>query len=150
MKLNIYLHRNIIDLMKRFGDDLGEVADRIIEDMQRNGDEYIDLPDGPPREGAVRTVIDVTNREFLEMMEILGKNSGRVSIRKVIYWFFDNEKYAEYGWKYNYIGKDKKLKLMCAYDLFERRLNECVGTEKLAKFTPLLTELDKMIGEIDD
>lgn len=107
MIVSIYLHKYIVDTLKLFG-NLEETINKI---LQAGADGDIEILDRPPctnRDGASRYEIDITQQDYLELLECYPTNSPKVSIRRIIYWFVDFAIYEQLGWKTNnkYINKE--------------------------------------------
>ena len=116
MNMSIYLHPYIVDTLKMFG-NLSDVINRIINDM---GEErgYIDYPQCTSRDGASRYEINVTNEDYLSMYNKYGPQSPRASLRRMIYYFVDNEIYSELGWEQINEYNDRDTEYL------KRRLND--------------------------
>lgn len=150
MKFNVYLHRNVADLLLRYGDSIDTVVNNILNEMELRDEPMVDLPPAPPRDNVRRLSVDVTNKAFLDLSDIFGQYSGRVSLRRIIYYFYDNEKYIEYGWRPNYEGKDKRLIYLSERDRFERALKDFAGAEFSKEVQELLTNIDKIEEKVNE
>ena len=98
MKVSVYLHKEIIETLRCFG-NLDEVVNHILDDMSANYS-LTDLPACPDRTNAQRCTVDITNTEYLELLSTFGPTSPRVSLRRIIYYFVENELYTEFGWEF--------------------------------------------------
>lgn len=111
MKLSVYLHSDRVDVLKTFG-NLNDVVDRILKAYDEG---FIDIEDRPvcePRDGAGRYDIEIYNENYLQMLQLYGVKSKRISLRRILYWFVDNEIYNDLGWEpiNDYIDKvDAKI-----------------------------------------
>ena len=97
MKLSQYLHNDIVDVLKTFG-DLNDVVNKILDAADEG---YIEVEDKPPcrdRDGCDRYNIDIHNENYLELLRIHGVKSKQISLRRLLYWFVENEIYEELGW----------------------------------------------------
>ena len=92
MRLSVYLHTYVTDTLRMFG-DLNDVVDRILCEV-----DVEDKPECPDRNGANRYNIDVINEEYLALIELHGNRSKNISLRRLLYWFVDNEIYNDLGW----------------------------------------------------
>lgn len=98
MKISIYLHNYITDVIKTFG-TIEEVVNRILDAADEGLIELEDRPVCEPREGASRYDVEVTNENYLQLLQVYGVKSKRISLRRLIYWFIDNEVYNDLGWE---------------------------------------------------
>ena len=116
MTFSVYLHRPIADVLKCYG-DLDSVTNRILALGDEGVIEIMDKPAIPPREGAIRFNINVTNESYLSLLNSFAPNSSHISLRRLLYWFVENEMYNELGWKVVNPYKDAKreawLKKIC-------------------------------------
>lgn len=98
MTQSIYLHRYVVDTLSLFG-ELSDVINRI---LQEGADGKIQLVNRPPctnRKGAGRYNVNITQQDYLELLEYYPVNSSKVSIRRLLYWFVDFEIYEQLEWK---------------------------------------------------
>lgn len=113
MEFSIYLHKPIAEVLMCYG-ELSDVVNRILEASEEGLFDIIDRPRCPARDGATRYIIDVTSEYYLSMLENFPINSPRISLRRILYWFVENEMYNELGWEvtreYFNKEKDKMLK----------------------------------------
>jgi hypothetical protein len=98
MKQSIYLHRQIVDVLNCYG-DLNTVVNRILQEAANGKFDIMHKPPCPGRDGAGRYEIDITEPSYLELLSVYGPFSSKISIRRVIYWFIENEMYDEFGWE---------------------------------------------------
>lgn len=124
MKFSVYLHKPIADVLRCYG-DLSEVTNRILSLADEGVIDVFNKPDIPNRDGAARYTIDVTNEGYLALLNTYSANSKHISLRRLLYWFVENELYYEVGWKvvneYRDAGKDRAIKrLDSAYDNITR------------------------------
>lgn len=120
MTINIHLHKEIVNSLRCFG-DLSTVVNRI---LQAGADGLIDIMDKdacPDKEGCEHCRIDVTESNYLELYTTYGPKNRRISLRRLLYWFVENEIYDELGWQtINTEIVDKRA------ILFEKKLNTAV------------------------
>lgn len=105
MIMSVYLHRSYVDILAQYG-TLEEVINRILQEASEGNFSVEDKPPCGSREGAARYEVNVTNAEYLELLELYPTNSSKVSLRRLIYWFVDNDMMNECGWTpaYRYIA----------------------------------------------
>lgn len=90
MLIKTYLHDQIADTIQLFG-TIDDVANKIIDAGMAGVFDIENLPACPKGNAAKKFYIDITNEDFLEMREQRGSRSNAVSIRRILYWFVDNE-----------------------------------------------------------
>jgi hypothetical protein len=100
MLQSIYLHKEIVNVLRSFG-DLDIVVNQILAYGAEGYYEVTDKPPAPPRDMAGRYTISITDENYLQLLEIYPVNSPKISIRRLLYWFVENEMYDELGWKIN-------------------------------------------------
>lgn len=90
MKMSVYLSDTIIAELTAYG-PLDEVVDSI---LQLGADGQIDLEQRPPckHRGKDRRVeIEITNLYYLDLLEQYPPNSTYISLRRILYWFVEND-----------------------------------------------------------
>lgn len=147
MKVSVYLHDEVLALLKCFG-DLDTVINDILEAGSKGEFEIMDKPAAPDRDGARRIDVNVVNKDYIHLMRQFGPQSRRVSLRRLLYWFVENEVYELLGWvpEADYVtDQDKKIikqleKLrMIAKDVLDR--SGYKYQEGLSKILGILEEL---------
>lgn len=131
MKLSIYLHSDIVDVLKTYG-KLDDVVNSMLDAADEGEFEIENKPSCRPRDGAGRYDINVTNATYLSLLNTYGVKSKAISLRRLIYWFVENEIFNEIGWDTvnDYVDRDtlkwnkqidrvlnelERLKTMCNY-----------------------------------
>lgn len=97
MIVNLYLHKPIVETLRCYG-NLEEVVNRILDAGTAGLIDIMDKPACPPRDGASRYVIDITNADYIDLSINYPPNSCKLSLRRLVYWFVENEIYNELGW----------------------------------------------------
>ena len=90
MKMSVYLSNAIIAELTAHG-PLDEVVDSI---LQLGADGQIDLEQRPkcgPRGEDRRIDIEITNLYYLELLTHYPQNSTQISLRRLLYWFVEND-----------------------------------------------------------
>ena len=107
MILSVYLHKDRADVLRTFG-SLDEVVDRILSACDEGEFDIENKPECEPRDGASRYNIKITNESYIDMLKNFGVKCKRISLRRLLYWFVDNEIYADLGWETvnDYIDSD--------------------------------------------
>lgn len=111
MRQSIYLHQSIVDVMRCYG-TLDEVVNRILELGAAGEFDILHKPPCPSRATAGRYDIEITEPNYLELLQMYGPYSSKISIRRIIYWFIENEMYEEYEWEPIAEYKNKRKELL--------------------------------------
>ena len=98
MRLSVYLHSYITDVLLTFG-TLDEVIDKMLQAADDGEFEIENKPACEPRDGANRYNVNVKNDTYIAMLKVYGVKSKTISLRRLIYWFVENEIYNEIGWE---------------------------------------------------
>lgn len=131
MKLSIYLHSDIVDVLKTYG-KLDDVVNSMLDAADEGEFEIENKPACRPRDGAGRYDVNVTNATYLSLLNTYGVKSKAISLRRLIYWFVENEIFNEIGWETvnDFVDRDslkwnkqidkvlnelERLKTMCNY-----------------------------------
>lgn len=109
MIFSIYLHKHIAETLMCYG-DLSDVVNRILEVSETGVFDVVDVPKCEPRDGATKYFIDVTNETYLALVASFPTNSPRLSLRRLLYWFVEQEMYEVLEWETvnEYVSKDKE------------------------------------------
>lgn len=98
MLMHLHLHREIVATLEQFG-SLSEVTNRILQ-LAADGEYDIhDKPACPPRKGCTYCAIEVTEPTYLAEYNSRGPLDRSISLRRLLYWFVDNEIYNELSWQ---------------------------------------------------
>ena len=98
MKLSLYLHSYITDVLLTYG-TLDETINKILDAADEGYFEIENKPSCENRDGANRYNVTVKNDTYLSMLKIYGVKSKAISLRRLVYWFVENEIYNEVGWE---------------------------------------------------
>lgn len=98
MRFSIYLSNDIIDILQCYG-SITNVTNRILECGAEGLFDIMDKPTPPPKENGHQVIIDVTEPTYLELVDVYSIRSSRISLRRLLYWFVENEMYIELGWE---------------------------------------------------
>lgn len=99
MTQSLYLHSDIVYILKLYCGSLQQAVDRILNEYDIGNIDIENKPTCRSREGAGRYDVIVTNRSYLDMVELYGVKSKRISLRRLLYWFVEYEIYNELGWE---------------------------------------------------
>lgn len=151
MKFSVYLHSHIVDTLRMYG-KLSDVVNAMLDEADNGMFDVTDKPNCSSRDGASRYDIDVTNENYIMLANSYPVNSSKVSLRRLIYWFVENEIYDECGWTTNNIlRRQEKSKIHKKIHAIE---------ESVAKLVPIvsdnydaimaLTEITKQFNKLLD
>ena len=150
MKFSIYLSNDVKDILECYG-TINDVVNKILECGAEGLFDIMDKPTPPPKENGKQIIIDVIEPNYLELVEMYGTKSSRISLRRLLYWFVDNEMYVELGWegtqKYKDSNYEKALVLLSNIKLHLYKLEKLVTNcdDQLSK---IRNELNTMEDEI--
>lgn len=130
MKVSVYLHSYIVDILRVYG-KLDDVINAVLDEADNGMFDITDKPNCESRDGASRYSVEITNENYITLMQTYPPNSSKISLRRLLYWFVDNEIYEECGWSPNAI---------------KRRDNSKINK----KITLLLDEATKLQNLLDD
>lgn len=115
MILSVYLHDEIANVLKSFG-EISDVVNKMLDDIINNNYDLMDKPNAPSREKAKRFQLNVLQEDYLQLLSTFSINSPRISLRRIIYWFVENEIYNDLQWEqcnyYKNINITKILKFI--------------------------------------
>jgi len=131
MKMSVQLHRQYYNYICHFG-TLDEVVNKILEAAERGEiDIYDNQQPAPPAYETSRYTVNITNKAYIHMVETLGSRSPTVSLRRILYWFVDNEIYVQLDLPYKSLlpTQTRELKNLLthidtAYNAVLRYINE--------------------------
>lgn len=149
MYVSIYLHKPVVEILKCYG-ELSDVINRILSLADEGIIELWDKPAAPPRDGASRYDVNITNESYLNLLDVNGVTNSRLSLRRILYWFVENELYNEFGWKivnpYIDTNKLKQLKKVDkCLELIERLHNICKYEDLCNEILEKLNTLKEVI-----
>lgn len=97
MILSVYLHKTLYLALTRFG-TLDEVINRILDEGTNGKIDIMNKPICPPKKDGSLYQIKIVNKDYISLYETMGR-SAKISLRRLLYWFVDNEIYNLLGWK---------------------------------------------------
>ena len=98
MRMTVYLSDNVADVLRCYG-SINDVVNKI---LIAGADGLIDVMSKPTiseRKGGHYYQLEVKEPNYLELVDVYGTKSSKISIRRLLYWFVDNEIYEELGWE---------------------------------------------------
>lgn len=98
MQISVYLHDEVYSVLKCFG-TLDKVVNDILDAVSAGEIELMDKPAAPTRSGAGRYNVNVSNEDYISLIRQMGAKSTRISLRRLLYWFVEEEVYELLGWE---------------------------------------------------
>lgn len=99
MVVNISLDDFTVAIMEHYG-SISQVTDRILKLGANGSIPLIDLPSVEiPKSSCKQYKINIVDENYLSLCETYGIKSTRISLRRIIYWFIENEQYELFEWK---------------------------------------------------
>lgn len=146
MTQSLYLHRQIVDVLTCYG-TLDDVINRILAEAAEGKFDVMHKPACPGREGAGRYNINIVEPNYLELLSAYGPFCSKISIRRLVYWFVENEIYEELEWTPINNFRDRHAQL-----LNTKLSNALTELEKAKRYacnrTKLLTDLSNICEEL--
>ena len=145
MKVTIHLHKEIADALMCFG-SLSDVVNKILSCDEID---IMDKPPCPPKDNCKKYVLNITNQTYIDLYDEYGASSPRISLRRLLYWFVDNEMYTELAWQPIQIKtpilQDKYLKkLDNAKTELRKALNYTLSVSDIVKLKDLITQIGEL------
>lgn len=149
MVMSLYLHDEIHSILRCYG-TLDEVINRILDAGTAGEFDFTDKPRVPDRTGARRFNVDVQNEEYLTLVKYHNYNSPKTSLRRLVYWFVENEMYDILEWEVvnnytdRYYEKRKKLTKRIRQDLETlSNISTAEDFDKIDTALKIIKELEK-------
>lgn len=96
MQQKIYLHNYILKIFSKYG-GADNCINKIIDEAMSGKFDYEDSEPAPERSDGKYVYVNIVNQDFIQLINMYGVKSKRVSLRRMIYKYIDEELY-EY-WK---------------------------------------------------
>lgn len=96
MVINLFLDENTAQIAQYYG-DLSDVVNKILHHGALGEIPIMDLPT-VPSSPTKQYKVNVTDEDYIKLCELYGTKSSRISLRRIVYWFFETEKYIELEW----------------------------------------------------
>lgn len=148
MKVSMYLHKEVVDVLKMFG-PLNEVINKIVDDNIDSCD-LSALPPAPSKDNATRYNLIIDNETYEALVEHYGATSNKCAIRRLVYYFVESEMYE--GWpivreyvddRLEYVKRRvKELKNTCKKLIVKAESEELEIANKIAE---LIGELEELV-----
>lgn len=146
MKLTVYLSRDIFDILNCYG-SLNDVTNKILAAGAAGEFDLLDRPAVPPRVNGSYHTINVTNQYYINLTNLYGTTSSKVSLRRILYWFVNNDMFEQLEWTPTTIMPTKFEKAEDAINKIRLDLSE------LCKYTDdkkCINNIRKNLNEIEE
>lgn len=102
MTLHIYLHEDIVRILRMIDANLNNAVNIVLEKLFCNNFPT-DIPSCRQRDPECSLyAIKVWNEDYLILLSTHSKNSSKFSLRRLLYWFVENEMYEAYDIRLQY------------------------------------------------
>lgn len=98
MILSVYLSSEIKNILSCYG-SLDEVVNKILMAGSQGLIDIMEKPPAPEKKGGTYYRINIEEPDYISLIETYGAKSSRISLRRLLYWFVENEIYEELGWE---------------------------------------------------
>lgn len=105
-KVNVYLHDVVYNTLTLFG-DIDNVVNRILDAFSEGKIDITNKPQCPEKRNGSQYCITINNQDYINLLNTIGR-SNTISLRRLLYWFVDQEIYNELGWEVINNVKDKQ------------------------------------------
>ena len=98
MQLSIYLSDDISAILRCYG-TINDVVNKILVAGAEGAIDIMEKPKIAEKKGGHYYQIDVREPNYIMLLETYGVKSSRISLRRLLYWFVENEIYEVLGWE---------------------------------------------------
>lgn len=148
MIMSVYLSDDIADVLSCYG-TLDDVVNKILQYGAQGIIDIMEKPKIPEKKGGHYYKVDVTEPDYIQLVELYGSKSSRISLRRLLYWFVENEMYVELEWEpvNNYAstqaGKSYKVLMELKQQLYKASRMFPTYRDKFDEFKNLLNEIEE-------
>lgn len=97
--VDIRVHKDYLNTLLRFG-PLNEVLDRMYEAAYAGLIEVTGLPPAPPKDNmCCKRLVSISHPYYHYLVQTHGATSTLISVRRLLYYFVDNELYTVLMWQ---------------------------------------------------
>lgn len=91
MRLRVELEQEIIEYIETFGETFSEAVNRILDAFEHSEVPLTGYKTYPVRTKEVRRYVDVTNYTYIELINICGRRSNALSLKRILSAFYWEE-----------------------------------------------------------
>lgn len=107
MTLSVYLSHDVHQILLCYG-SLDDVVNKILDAGTQGLIDIMEKPSAPEKRGGTYYKVNIKNQDYISLIETYSSKSSIISLRRLLYWFVDNEIYEELGWEITQDYQDKK------------------------------------------
>lgn len=150
MTLSVYLSNDVRDVLQCYG-KIDDVVNRILVAGSQGLIDIMEKPPAPEKKGGTYHQINIREPDYISLLETYGVKSSRISLRRLLYWFVDNEMYCELGWEpcENFVeqnkGKRYKSIVELKHALFNVRIHFPEYCNNIDEFRNFINEIEEEI-----
>lgn len=150
MIVSVYLSSELHQILCCYG-SLDDVVNKILDAGTQGLIDIMQKPSAPEKRGGAYYHINVRNQDYVTLMETYGPKSSRISLRRLLYWFVENEVYEELGWEANeeYVDKRENQKHQAIIELkqalFKARTIIPEHRGEIDEFRNLINEIEEKL-----
>lgn len=145
--LDIRLHKEYYDVLVQFG-TLSYTVNCILAACEIGAIELFDKPKAPPKEGTQKHIITIDNPWYEGLLDDMGAKNSHISLRRLLYWFVDEEVYTLIGLEPNTNNKTildsrfARIKADCIQQLLKMR--DVSSRATIVKIDDILRQLKEV------
>ena len=98
MMLSVYLSNDVHDILSCYG-PLDDVVNKILKAGSQGIIDIMNKPSAPEKKGGTNYQVNIEDTDYIALVDTYGPKSSRISLRRLLYWFVENEVYEELGWE---------------------------------------------------
>lgn len=126
MQMSVYLSEDVIKVLNAYG-GIDNAVNHILELCEQGLIDIENKPKPHSRQFDKRVNVNVTNQYYLELLYDTG-NSSKISLRRLIYWFVENDMFEVFNVSYNFVNDNIEAETKGLY----RMITESIRTLTLA------------------
>ena len=111
IKLSVYLPKRIIDELRAYG-DISDVTNDILRLCEEGTITLYDKPYAPNDDKQLRIDININCAWYEDLLAVHGPTSKKISVKRLLCWFFDTNKPQEFGWEKQANVRSKRIDLL--------------------------------------
>ena len=148
MTLSVYLAHDIKSVLSCYG-SLDIVVDKILTAGAEGLIDIMEKPSAPEKKGGTYYQINIREPNYIALVETYGTKSSRISLRRLLYWFVENEVYLELGWEpcEEFVDQKNKKGYQAVMQLKEALYN---AREYIPHLRTEIDEFRNLISEVEE
>lgn len=148
MTLSVYLAHDVKAILSCYG-SLDSVVDKILVAGANGLIDIMEKPSAPEKKGGTYYQINIREPNYIALVETYGTKSSRISLRRLLYWFVENEVYLELGWELceEFIDQKNNKMYQAIIQLKEALYN---AREYIPQHREEIDEFRNLISEVEE